>query len=57
MSANAMPPMLAKKYTCTSNKKVPVQDYLHRDSPALAQDTAQHGARQRPGPAATATQL
>lgn len=41
----------AEQYTCASDVKAPEQDYLSQGSPALAQETVQHDARQRPEPA------
>lgn len=53
MPAGGVVLVLPKESKHNSDKKAPVQDDLSQGSPALAQEAAQHGARQRPGPVAT----
>lgn len=57
MPAGGMVLVLPEHYTFASDRKAPEQDYLSQGSPALAQETVQHDARQHPEPAAAAPHL
>ena len=57
MPSGSMVLVLPKHYICASDKKAPEQDYLNQGNPALAQETAQHDARQHPEPTAAVPYL
>lgn len=57
MSSGGMVSLLPRLHTCASDKKAPEQDCLSQGSPALAQETVQHDAQQRPEPTAAVPHL